>query len=84
MARAHAAESFAADQGPQARRDQIARGIAGNAMSIAGAVTGGVAVVTGAVLLGLGVKKRRNANAAVVPHASRRGGGLWLTVRFAP
>lgn len=82
MARAHAAEDFSATQTPDERRAQIGRGLAGNDMAIAGAIAGGVGVITGAVLVGLGAKKRRNAT--VTPTASRRGAGLSLSVRFAP
>ena len=82
MARAHAAEDFSPTQTPDERRAQIGRGIAGNDMAIAGAIAGGVAVITGAVLVGLGAKKRRAAT--LTPTASRRGAGLSLSVRFAP
>ncbi|HWB79633.1 MAG TPA: hypothetical protein VG755_31940 [Nannocystaceae bacterium] len=82
MARAHAAEDFSPTQTPDERRAQIGRGIAGNDMAIAGAIAGGVAVITGAVLVGLGAKKRRAA--AITPTASRRGAGLSISVRFAP
>lgn len=84
MARAHAAEDFSATQGPDQRREQISRGLAGNAMAVAGAVTGGVTVVLGAVLVGLGVKRRR-ADAPTLslrPAVSRRLLGLALSVRF--
>jgi hypothetical protein len=82
MARAHAAEDFSPTQSPNERREQIGRGLSGNDMAIAGAVAGGVLVVTGAVLVALGAKKLRKA--AITPTAMRRGAGVSLTVRFAP
>jgi hypothetical protein len=84
MARARAAESFPDVQTPAARRGQIERGTTGNAMAVAGAVTGGVAVLAGAVLVGLGVKRRRAdaPRVAIVPAAGRRTGSVTLTVRF--
>ncbi|MBK7823625.1 hypothetical protein [Nannocystis sp.] len=61
----------------------LARGNAGNALVIAGAVTGGTMLVTGAVLLALGRKKQREARQVeLVPTASRTGFGLTLLGRF--
>ncbi|MFO0636958.1 MAG: hypothetical protein U0168_29355 [Nannocystaceae bacterium] len=84
MARAHGAQDFSATQTPDERREQISRGLAGNAMTAAGAITGGVAVVLGAVLVGIGAKRRR-ADAPTLslrPAVSRRLLGLALSVRF--
>jgi hypothetical protein len=53
-------------------------------MTAAGAITGGVAVVLGAVLVGIGAKRRR-ADAPTLslrPAVSRRLLGLALSVRF--
>ena len=46
------------------RRDQFDRGQAGNVMAYVGGAVGGALLVTGAVLLGLGLKKRRTSVAA--------------------
>lgn len=84
MARASKAESFSDQQTPAERREQIGRGVSGNTMSVAGAVVGSVAVITGAVLVGVGVKKRRaeSKRVSISPSASRRGGGVFVMVRF--
>jgi len=49
------------DDDVSGRRDQFARGRTGNALAIAGGIAGGVFAVTGAVLVGLGVKKKRSS-----------------------
>lgn len=83
MARAKAADDFSPTQSPDARRQQIERGTAGNAMAVAGAAVGAAAVITGAVLVGLGVKKRRGAaRLELAPTVVRGGGGLVLGGSF--
>jgi hypothetical protein len=84
MARAKGAESFPIDQTPMQRRNQIENGNVGNAMAVGGAVAGAVLVITGAVLVAIGAKKRR----ADVPRAEvsgsfgRRMAGVSVRVRF--
>ena len=62
----------------------VARGNAGNALAIAGAVTGGSLLVSGVVLLSRARKKRRDARQIeLVPTTtSGRGVGLILTGKF--
>lgn len=66
------------------RRSQFDRGRTGNALGLAGGITGGVLVVTGAVLLGLGLRRRGGTSraVAVVPSASPQGSMLQLRGRF--
>lgn len=77
----------------QAERDDIEkRGATGNALTITGAIVGPVLLITGGVLIGLGIKRRKDAKAAreeqlrktlgVVPAAGRNFTGLVLTGRF--
>ena len=77
----------------QAERDDAEqRGRTGNALTITGAIVGPVLLITGGVLIGLGIKRRKDAKAAreeqlrkslsVVPAASRTFTGLVLTGRF--
>ena len=64
------------------RRAQFDRGRLGNTLAIAGGVAGGALLVTGAVLLGVGLHRRargrEGAHAAVVPTL----GGLAVAGRF--
>ncbi|MEM9457863.1 MAG: hypothetical protein AAGF11_27030 [Myxococcota bacterium] len=65
------------------RRTQFDRGRTGNALGLTGGITGGVLVVTGAVLLGLGLRKRGSrGTVALVPSASPQGTTLTLRGRF--
>lgn len=84
MARGSGAESFSEGQTPAERREQIGRGVSGNTMSIAGAAVGSAAVIAGAVLIGVGVKRRRaeSRRLSISPAAGRHGGGVSMTVRF--
>lgn len=84
MARARAAESFSPTQSPDDRRQQISQGLSGNAMAVSGAVAGAVFVVAGAVMVGIGAKRRRAdvPSVAVSPSVSRRHAGISLQVRF--
>ncbi|MEX1368084.1 MAG: hypothetical protein AB1Z98_33450 [Nannocystaceae bacterium] len=67
-----------------ARRDRFDRGRTGNALAIAGGVTAGVLVVTGSVLLALGLRRNRNEASAVAlqPSVGPQGAGLVLRGRF--
>lgn len=69
------------DDDIEARRDQFRRGRTGNALAIAGGVTGGVFAITGAVLLALGEKERRKT-LAWAPVLGPDELGLALAVRF--
>ena len=67
------------------RRDRFDRGRTGNTLAIAGGVAGGVLLVTGAVLLGLGVprlKAGKRGDVALLPAPLRGGPGLVLHGRF--
>lgn len=67
------------------RRERFDRGRTGNVLAIAGGVAGGVLLVTGAVLLGIGVPRlaagKRGA-VALLPAPLRSGTGLVLSGRF--
>jgi hypothetical protein len=84
MARAKQAETFEAEQTPNERRDQIGRGLSGNAMAAAGAAVGATAVVAGVVLVAVGAKRRRAdaKRVSFTPTAGPRGGGASIKVRF--
>jgi hypothetical protein len=74
------------------RDDAETRGRTGNALTITGAIVGPVLLITGGVLIGLGIKRRADAKAArdeqirksigVVPTASRNFAGLVISGRF--
>jgi hypothetical protein len=74
------------------RDDAETRGRTGNALTITGAIVGPVLLITGGVLIGLGIKRRADAKAArdeqirksigVVPTASRGFAGLVISGRF--
>ena len=77
----------------QAERDDAEqRGRTGNALTITGAIVGPVLLITGGVLIGLGIKRRNDARKAreeqlrnrlgVVPAAGRGFTGVILTGRF--
>lgn len=84
MAKAKGAETFAMDQTPGDRREQIERGNVGNAMAVGGAVAGGVLLVTGAVLVAIGAKKRKNdpPRTSLSGAFGRRMVGVNVSVRF--
>ncbi len=74
-----------------ARSEAEDRGRTGNALTITGAIVGPVLLITGGVLIGLGIKKRNDSKAireeqlrsvSVVPTAGRGFGGLVLRGRF--
>jgi len=64
------------------RRDQFDRGRSGNTLAYVGGAAGGVLLVTGAVLLGLGLKKRSTGTMAVAPWGGRRSAGVSVGGRF--
>ncbi|MCA9652201.1 MAG: hypothetical protein H6712_05960 [Myxococcales bacterium] len=65
-----------------ARRDRFERGRTGNVLAIAGGVTAGVLVVTGSVLLALGMRRKKASAVALVPGVGPRGAALVLRGRF--
>jgi len=75
-----------------ARDDAESRGRLGNALTITGAIVGPVLLITGGVLIGLGIKRRKDAKAArdeqlrkslgVVPTAGRGFAGVVFSGRF--
>jgi hypothetical protein len=81
------------EEAAQAERDDAEqRGRTGNALTITGAIVGPVLLITGGVLIGLGIKKRKDAKAArdeqlkrslsFMPAASRSFTGFVLSGRF--
>jgi tetratricopeptide (TPR) repeat protein len=78
MATASAANDFDADL--EFREDQIVSGRRGNIMSVAGAITGGLFLVTGVTLLMVGVTKNKRARMAARLSPSLTG--LTLHGRF--
>ena len=76
----------------EARRDALSRGRVGNALTVVGALVGGVGVLAGASMLGVGLareKQRKAANAEyestawrIGGHVGREGFGLQLRGRF--
>lgn len=86
-----AEEDFTAATTQDERDDAKKSGDIGNALQYTGGIAGGALLVTGAVLIGLGIKRRKDAKAArdeklksisVVPSAGRGFGGLVLQGRF--
>lgn len=76
----------------QTERDDAEKsGKTGNALTITGAIVGPVLLITGGVLIGLGIKRRKDARAArdeklrnisVTPTGGRGFGGLVVSGRF--
>lgn len=64
------------------RRAQFDRGRTGDTLAYVGAIGGGVLLVTGAVLLGLGLKKRSTGLVSVAPFGGRRTAGMSVGGRF--
>ncbi len=64
------------------RRTQFDRGRTGNTLAIVGGVGAGVLVVTGTVLLGLGLSRQHSPSVALVPSVGPQGSGLALRGRF--
>ena len=65
-----------------ARRERFDRGRAGNVMAYVGGALGGAALVTGAVLLGIGLKRRNAAKTAAAPLLAPGLAGVSLRGRF--
>jgi hypothetical protein len=75
------ANDFDPAQTPDQRREQIGEGRTGNALAVAGLVSGGVLLVSGVVLVAIGarrMKKNPGAHARVSPTP----GGVLITGRF--
>ena len=70
------------DQSIDDRRSQFDRGRTGNTLAYVGGAVGGALLVTGAVLLGIGLKKRSTGTMAVAPWGGRRSAGVSLGGRF--
>jgi tetratricopeptide (TPR) repeat protein len=70
------------DQSIDDRRSQFDRGRTGNTLAYVGGIAGGALLVTGAVLIGLGLKKRSGGTMAVTPWGGRGSAGLSLGGRF--
>ena len=67
------------DDNPAARRERFERGASGNVMAYVGGALGGAALITGAALLGVGLKKRKTGlRASLGPGTA----GLSLYGRF--
>jgi hypothetical protein len=64
------------------RRERFDRGRAGNVMAYVGGVIGGAALVTGAVLLGLGLERRGGSKTAAAPMLAPGLTGLSLRGSF--
>lgn len=64
------------------RRAQFDRGRTGNTLAYVGGAAGGVLLVTGAVLLGIGLKKRSTGTMAIAPWGGRGSAGMSLGGRF--
>lgn len=87
-----AEEDFLAATTQDERDDAEKSGNLGNALQITGGIVGGVLLITGGVLIGLGIKRRKDAKAAreerlrqtigVAPSAGRGFGGLVIQGRF--
>ncbi len=67
---------------PAERRDQFDRGRTGNTLALAGGIAGGVLLAGGAVLIGLGVKRKNTGSVAVAPFGSRGQAGVRVVGRF--
>jgi hypothetical protein len=70
-----------ADDDVDGRRAQFDRGRTGNTLGLVGGVAGGVLLVTGAVLLGLGLRRSRGGNVALVPGVAPMRGGTALVLQ---
>ncbi len=64
------------------RRDRFDRGRTGNTVALVGGIVGGVLLTSGAVLLGLGLKKRSARRVAITPVGGPRSAGLRVRTRF--
>lgn len=82
LAMGSSANDLGEDVSLEDRRDQFDRGRTGNTLAYVGGAAGGVLLVTGAVLLGIGLKKRSTGTMAVAPWGGRRTAGLSVGGRF--
>ena len=82
MTQAASANGFDPADDPASRRAQIARGERGNAMAVVGVVAGSALLVSGAILVGLGVKKRRATQATAQLSVGPTGALLGVRGRF--
>ena len=82
LAMGSAANDVDTDQSIPDRRSQFDRGRTGNTLAYVGGAVGGALLVTGALLLGIGLKKRSAGNMAVTPFGGRRTAGLSFAGRF--
>lgn len=64
------------------RQERFQRGERGNTLAYVGGIGGGVLLATGAVLLGLGIKRKRSSSVAVAPWGGPSVAGATLRGRF--
>ena len=64
------------------RRSQFDRGRTGNTLAYVGGAVGGALLVTGAVLLGIGLKKRSASQLSAAPWGGRGTAGVQVHARF--
>lgn len=82
LAMGSAANDVPEDQALEDRRSQFDRGRTGNTLAYVGGIAGGVLLVSGAVLLGIGLKKRNTGKLSAAPWGGRGTAGLSLAGRF--
>jgi hypothetical protein len=82
MVMASNANDFDSTMSYDERADQLARGRTGNALSVSGAVAGGVLAATGVALIVVGVTRRNRARTAVAPMVGRGMAGIGWQGRF--
>lgn len=82
LAMGSSANDVGPDQPLDDRRSQFDRGRTGNTLAYVGGAVGGTLLVTGAVLLGIGLKKRSAGPMAVAPWGGRGSAGVSLSGRF--
>jgi len=82
LAMGSSANELGEDVSLEDRRAQFDRGRTGNTLAYVGGAAGGVLLVTGAVLLGIGLKKRSTGTMAVAPWGGRGTAGLSVGGRF--
>ena len=82
LAMGSAANDLEDDQSIEDRRSQFDRGRTGNTLAYVGGIAGGALLVTGAVLMGIGFKKRSAGTMAFTPYGGRGTAGVQLSGRF--
>ncbi len=82
LAMGSSANELGQDVSLEDRRAQFDRGRTGNTLAYVGGAAGGVLLVTGAVLLGIGLKKRSTGTMAVAPWGGRGTAGVSVAGRF--